>query len=52
MNNFIKAYDIVQEIVQSELIGDIPTETFNELVMIVEKQLDIQDQCDNNGAFK
>lgn len=52
MNNFIKAYDIVQELIESQLIGEISTETFNELVMIVEKQLDIQDQCDNNGAFK
>ena len=52
MNNFVKAYDIIQEIVESGLIGEIPTETFNELVMIVEKQLDVQDQCNDTGAFR
>lgn len=44
MNNFIRAYDIVQEIVQSQLIGEIDTDTFNQLVLVVEKQLDIHDE--------
>lgn len=42
--NFIKAYDIIQEIVQSQLIGEIDTDTFNQLVLVVEKQLDIHDE--------
>ena len=46
--NFLKAYDIIQEIVESGLIGEISTEVFNELVAIVEKQLDVQEQYDNN----
>lgn len=48
MNNYTKAYDIIDKVANCGLLENFSTEVFYQLVLIVESELDVQEIADQD----